>query len=191
MMKRVLCTLLCAALLCACAAVTDEPVFEPDVRAEQTEAPVVTEAPVTPETVEATQAPTDAPEVQVESYADRVTAAWKAEGLLDDFTPYSDGDMLDLYGIDTAACISLAGFAETVGYTCEIVLVEADEATAAEVKTLLDEHLTAMKAQFRGYDADAEALVDAAVLQQNGGVVLMIVSPNADALVRVLSEVAR
>ena len=194
-MKRILLIVLIAALLCGCTASPAEPVVEPDMRAEMTPvsveedtvASLQTEA---PEIEQPTEAPkTEAPETEqpVESpasdtFAKRVVAAWEAEGLLDGLAPYSDAYLLDLYGIDLSACISGAGFADAVGYTYEAVVVEADEATAAEIEQLLADHIEAMKEQFRSYDAEAYALAKQAVLVRRGGAVLMIISPEADAM---------
>ena len=99
--------------------------------------------------------------------------------------PYSDTDLLDYYGIDPAACESIVGYTDAVGYTNELLIVQADEAQAAEFETQLAGYLEDRAAQFAGYDADAEALVRQAVLRRDGGVVLMIVSPQADALLEV------
>ena len=193
-MKRMIWILLLAALLCACSG-QSEPVIEIDTRAQNT--PVPTAAGETPDVVAApTEQPktpaTEAPATETPaSYADRVIAAWDAAGLLEGYAPYSEEDMLDLYGIDLSVCISGAGYAETAGYTDEIVLIEADEGTAGEVYALLADHLELMKVSFRSYDAEAYALVEHAVLQNENGVVLMIVSPQAEALLDAFRGVGR
>ncbi|MBR2644777.1 MAG: DUF4358 domain-containing protein [Clostridia bacterium] len=199
-MKRMLLILLCAVLLCACSERPKVPIIEPDMRAQtpvpteesvQIEVAPSKETPAPVRTVEPAAEPTEEPAQTAASYADRVTAAWTAEGLLDGMAPYSEEDMLDLYGIDLSACISGVGFAETAGYTQEIVLVEADETTAGEIYQLLSDHLYMMKEQFRSYDADAYALVEKAVLINEHGAVLMIVSPDAETIARVAADVDR
>ena len=194
-MKKVVIILLIAALLCACTDRPKEPIIEIDMRAEQTPEPIETEAPAqtdAPEEAPATEAPVQTDPPQTEGYAQRVAAAWNAEGLLDGFVPYSEEDLLDLYGIDLSVCISGVGYAETAGLAVrEMVLVEADDATASEVEQLLADHLESMKAQFRGYDPDAYALLETAVLIRDGGVVLMLVSPDAETLQRVAAGVDR
>lgn len=194
-MKRIVFVILIAALLCACTATT-EPVVETDTRAEQTPIPVeedtigvdVTEAPAEEQPTEApveTEAPKEA------SFAERVTAAWEAEGLLDGLAPYSDLDILDLYGIDLSACISGAGFSDAVSYVKEVVVIETDEAAAKEIEDLLKHHIEQVKETFRSYDAEAYAVAENAVLVRDGGVVLMIVSPDAEAMRNVFASVTR
>ena len=96
--------------------------------------------------------------------------------------PYSDVDLLDLYGIDVSECVSGAGYADAVSYVKEAVVIEADEATAAQIEQLLADHLKAVRAQFESYDPEAYALAEKAVLERRDGVVLMIVSPDAEAM---------
>lgn len=194
-MKRIVVVILIAALLCACSSAAKEPIVEIDMRAELTPAPKDTPEPVVTET-EAPQAPTAEPTAEPaapaeHSFAERVAAAWEAEGYLEGFAAYSENDLLDLYGIDLSACISGVGYAEIAGYTKEVVIVETNEATAAEIYTLLSDHLEMMKEQFRSYDAAACALVEKAVLTNENGVVLMIVSPDAEAMQRIVSDIDR
>ncbi len=192
-MKRILLIVLTAALLCACTAGAKEPVVEIDARAENTPQPQETAQTVAAEPAETAAAEqTEEPAQQIaQNYAERVVAAWEAAGYLEGFAPYFSDDLLDLYGIDLSACVSGAGYAETAGYAQEIVIVEADEATAAQIESLLSDHLSMMKEQFRSYDADALALVEHAVLTNENGVVLMIVSPHAEEMQRIASGVDR
>lgn len=185
-MKKNSVMLLIALLLTACAAPA-APIVQTDARMETArpvETVTLTAAPVESQTVEV-EVPTEAPAAA--SFAETVIAAWEANGCLADMARYSDMDLLDLYGIDTAVCQSAAGYADAVGYTTEAVVVEADEATAKEIEALLQAHLEAMANQFRSYDPDALKLVEAAVLFRNGGRVVMIVSPNAETM-RALAE---
>ena len=209
-MKRMILVISVAALLIACAGTPAEPVVEPDARAAETPAAVEedtigaetpaeqpTEAPAEQPTEALAEQPTEAPAEQPteapaqKSFAQRVADAWADAGFLNDMAPYSDVDLLDLYGIDLSACISGAGFADAVSYVNEAVVVEADEATAAAVEQLLKDHLEAVREQFRSYDADAYALAEKAVLVRDGGTVLMIVSPDAEAMRAVFAAVDR
>ena len=183
-MKRMLWIIALAALLCACASVPAEPVIEPDARASA--APIAAET-TKPAEVKETEAPateapaTEAPEAE-QTFAQRVAAAWAEQGLLDGMAPYPEDDLLDLYGIDLADCISGAGFCETAGYVREAVLIETDEATAIEIEALLSEYLEARKEQFVSYDPEAYAIAQQAVLERSGGTVLFVISPDADAM---------
>ncbi len=120
-----------------------------------------------------------------QTYAAALATAFLQTGALDDMVPYSDADLLNYYGIDPAACESIVYYIDAVGYTNELLIVQTDEAQAAEFETRLAGYLEDRAAQFAGYDADAETLVRQAVLRCDGGVVLMIVSPEADALLDV------
>lgn len=135
-----------------------------------TEAPVVTEAPIV------TEAPAQ------EGFADRLLAQWQTEGLTEDMYPLTAEDALDYYGIDLSACRSGVVLGDAVGFANEAVVVEADKAVLDEVEALLQDHLSAVKAQYKGYDAEALALAEKAVFLREGDVLLYIVSPNADGM---------
>lgn len=123
-------------------------------------------------------------------FAGRAADAWSAAGYLDELARYSDEDLLDYYGIDVAACKCAAGYCDAVGYTNEAVVVVADETVVAEIETLLRDHLEAQKATFRSYDPDAYRLAENAVLLRDGGLVVMIVSPDAQAMLETLRNIA-
>ena len=109
-------------------------------------------------------------------------AQWNAGALLEGMYPMEAGDVLDLYGIDFAVCRGGAAFGDADGYTNEAVVVQADEAVLDEAEELLQDHLDSVKAQFRGYDPDALALAEKAVLVREGDMLLFAISPNAEAL---------
>ena len=96
---------------------------------------------------------------------------------------------LELYGIDLSRCISGAGYADAVGYTNEALVLEANGETAKELESLLDEHLKTMENQFRSYDPEALKIVESAILLREGGVVLMIVSPDAEEMLEAFRTV--
>ena len=123
-------------------------------------------------------------------YAQRVAEAWKEKGYLDDMARYSDGDMLDYYGIDASACISAAVYGDAVGYTTEAAVVVADGAVADEIETLLTDHVASMKEVFRSYDPEAYKIVENAVMLREGNLIVMIVSPDAQAMLDTLRTVA-
>ncbi len=178
-MKRFALVLIALALLAGCGGKEAAPQVQLDARAEATKAPA--DAPqVTAEPTEA-PAPTEEP-APPEGLADRLAARWEAEGLLVDLYPMEDMDVLDLYGIDFAACISGAAFGDAAGYTNEAVIVEAEGAVLDEAEALLRDHLDAVKAQFRDYDPEALALAEKAVLVREGNALLFVISPSADAM---------
>ena len=151
-MKRLVCILLIAALLCACAGTVKQE-YSAD-------------------------------------FAVRVETAWKEKGYLDDMARFTDEDLLDYYGIDLSACKGGIGYVDALGYTTEAIVIVADEVTAKEIETLLREHLTSQKETFKSYDPDALKIVENAILERDGGLVVMIVSPDAQAMRETMRNVA-
>lgn len=123
-------------------------------------------------------------------YAQRVAEAWKAAGYLDDMARYSDTDLLDYYGIDLSLCKCGVGFSDAVGYTTEAIVVVADGAAADEIESLLNEHVASMKEAFRSYDPEAYRIMENAVMLREGELIVMIVSPDAQAMLDTLRTVA-
>lgn len=194
-MKRIVPLLIALLLLLGCGAKEAAPQVQLDARvatdAPATEAPA-TDAPATAapvaltaaptEAPAATDAPTPAPETGEAGPVDALVARWEAEGLLAGLYPMEAMDVLDLYGIDLAACRGGAAFADAEGYTKEAVIVEADGPVLDEIEALLKDHLDAVKAQFKGYDPKALALAEKAVLVREGDQLLFVISPDADAM---------
>lgn len=187
----ILTMLLCLTLLAGCAggqtdgAMTfDEtkPAEEAtvEVAAEPTDAPAEPAADATEAPAEATDAPADEPEL---TYAEALYAAMEKTGLLTDMARYSDTDLLDYYGIDSAVCASVAGYVNAAGLADEIVIAVAnDEAAAEQIEALLSSHLEAKLKQYEGYDATGFATLQKAELHREGNTVVLIVSPEAAAL---------
>lgn len=119
-------------------------------------------------------------------FAVRVETAWKEKGYLDDMARFTDEDLLDYYGIDLSACKGGIGYVDALGYTTEAIIVNADEAMAKEIEMMLADHLASAKETFKSYDPDALKIVENAVLERDGGLVVMIVSPDAHAMLETL-----
>ena len=192
-MKKIIAVLCIGILLLSCApSPTAAPTVKKDTRMETNPtaepqntgnaATAAAEVPTSPEASVVADTPVEAEPSAAASYAETVIAAWETAGYLNDMAPYNEADLFDFYGIDVSLCKSAAGYSDAVGYTIEAVVVDADEATAEEIETLLSSHLAMMENQFRSYDPDALKLVEAAVLIRDGGRVVMIVSPDAEAM---------
>ena len=193
-MKRIVLVLIASLLLVGCGGKeSDPPQVQLDARAEATAVPAVTDEPVAtaapvgptaaPEATETpipTEEPTAEPAPTEEGPVEKLVASWNAQELLEGMYPMEAGDVLDLYGIDFTICRSAAAFGDAEGYTNEAVIVQADEAVLDEAEALLQDHLGSLKAQFRGYDPDALALAEKAVLIREGDILLFIISPNAE-----------
>ena len=123
-----------------------------------------------------------------ESLCNRVVDAWTSAGYLEDMIPYSEVDLLDMYGVDSNQCIFVEGYGDSDGYTKEAVIIEADEKNAAMMEDLLVTHLDRVRDQFRSYDPAALALVEKAVMLRENGIVLMIVSPDAQSMLGLYRE---
>ena len=176
------------------------PQVQMDQRASATAAPAAATA--APETVAivaaATEAPAEsaptaepAPANSAESdFVDSLVVQWMTDGLMEDMYPLTAEDALDYYGIDFSACKAAMAFGDAVGYVNEAVIVAAEGPVLDEAEAMLKDHLTAVKNQFRGYDADALALAEKAVLIREGNMVLFIISPNAEAMLAVYRNLA-
>lgn len=193
-MKRIVLALIALLLLVGCGGKEAAPQVQLDARTEETAAPATsapepTAAPeitAAPVEIVAAPTPTDAPTAEPAPAeagpVEALVADWTAQGLLNGLYPMEAGDVLDLYGIDFAACRGGAAFGDANGYTNEMVLLEADGAVLDEAEALLQGHLTAVKAQFKGYDPDALALAEKAVLVREGDMLLFAICPVADGL---------
>ena len=192
-MKRIIVFCIALLLLMGCGGKTDAaPQVQLDDRVQATGAPAAdgpeetaapaepTDAPVdgAPESADAPAAPAPAQEGPV----DTLVARWNGEALLEGMYPMAAEDALDLYGIDFAACLGGAAFGDADGYTNEAVVVQAEGTVLDEAEALLQDHLETVKAQFRGYDPEALALAEKAVLVREGDMLLFVISPNADAM---------
>ena len=195
-MKRILVFCIALLLLAGCGGKeATPPQVQLDARAEATAAPVATAAPTAEPIATAVPAPTEAPAsaAPAESrLADALTARWEQAGLLKTLYAMDSEDVLDLYGIDFSACRSGAAFRDAAGgYAVEAVFVEAEGAVLDEAEALLREHLSAVKEQFRSYDAEALALAEKAVLVREGDAVLFVISPDADGMLAAFRDLTR
>ena len=193
-MKRIIVFCIALLLLMGCGGKADAaPQVQLDDRAQTTAAPAAdgpeetaapaepTAAPAEAAAPESTGAPA-APAPAQEGPVETLVARWNGEALLEGMYPMATEDALDLYGIDFAACLGGAAFGDADGYTNEAVVVQAEGAVLDEAEALLQDHLETVKAQFRGYDPEALALAEKAVLVREGDMLLFIISPNADAM---------
>ena len=200
-MKRIIVFCIALLLLVGCGGKEPAaPQVQMDQRASATAAPAAATA--APETVAivtaATEAPAEsaptaepAPANSAESdFVDSLVVQWMTDGLMEDMYPLTAEDALDYYGIDFSACKAAMAFGDAVGYVNEAVIVAAEGPVLDEAEAMLKDHLTAVKNQFRGYDADALALAEKAVLIREGNMVLFIISPNAEAMLAVHRNLA-
>ncbi len=107
--------------------------------------------------------------------------------------PFDAESVFNAYGVEPAACKQEVVISYYDGScTAELWLIEAvDQDAAASIKTLAQTRLDSMGAQFRTYDAAAYALVQEAKLFTHGNCIVMIVSENADALLKSYQTAAK
>ena len=205
-MKKTIALLLMLTMLIGCSAST-VPEVQMDSRASSqtsedfSASPVPTEESVTDMTEQSAQSEEASEQLiqaeepvtvaQQSTYSEAVAKAWEEAGLLDGVVQYFDVDLLDLYGIDPNLCVSCVGYADAVGYTKEIIFVETDTAYAAEVESLLQTHLETVQNQFRSYDPEALKVAENAILLREGGIVLMLITQNADEMLNAFRSVNR
>lgn len=200
-MKRIVVLFVALLLLVGCGGKEQAaPQVQMDQRASATAAPAATTA--APETVAVVPAPTEAQAAPAPTekssqansaesdFMDSLVIRWMTDGLMDDMYPLTAEDALDYYGIDFSACKAAMAFGDAVGYVNEAVVVAAEGPVLDEVEALLRDHLQAVKDQFRGYDAEALALAEQAVLIREGNMVLFVISPNAEAMTAVYRRLA-
>ena len=115
-----------------------------------------------------------------------------AEHLPEEAAPFDVQIVFDTYGIDPAACkqeVVLSYYDGT--QTAELWMIEAVDQTATEtIRTLAQERLESMGAQFRAYDAAAFALTEKATLLTHGNCLVMIVAENAESLLTIYQSAA-
>lgn len=192
-MKRIIVFCIALLLLMGCGGKADAaPQVQLDDRVQATAAPAADGPEETAAPAEPTAAPVDgapesadapaAPAPAQEGPVDTLVARWNGEALLEGMYPMAAEDALDLYGIDFAACLGGAAFGDADGYTNEAVVIQAEGTVLDEAEALLRDHLETVKAQFRGYDPEALALAEKAVLVREGDMLLFVISPNADAM---------
>ena len=155
------------------------------VEAVTTEAPAPTDEAAMP-AFEQTAEPTEQPAAAEPSPVEALYALLDATGNLTDMARYSDVDLLNLYGIDVAACQCALGYVNTTGLADQVVLaVASDEAGAESIQGLLQGHVDRLLTQYKGYDATAYATVEKAELFRMGNAVVLLICPEAAALAEI------
>ena len=164
-MKKIIALALACMLLCACTTQpgqTTAPTTQPD----QTTAPMV---------------------LDLEAIFAQMAAATQEE-----MTAIKPERLLDLYGIDQADCLEVYVYSYNSGMmAAEVWLIRAASPEAqARLKTLAENRLSSMGAQFQTYDAKAYALVQEAELITHGNCLCLIVAEDAAALADIYKTAA-
>lgn len=167
-------------------AVTETPPATPEPPKSSTppEAPAQTESPA------ATEAPAEqAAAVSLTDIRDKMLS-----GLgISDYMEISPSRLLDLYGIQEADVAQSGSFATMSGaFPGEVILLEAtDDAAAERIAAALQTRLNEVLNQYKTYDAATYALAEACTIDTDGKVVSMLLSPERDGLLKILTDSLR
>lgn len=86
-------------------------------------------------------------------------------------------DLSDYYGIEADKVAEFAAVQDACGYKDEIVIVKAvDEASAAEIEALLNEHIEYQKDSMKNYDPAQYDILGSSEVITNGVYVAMFIS---------------
>ena len=112
------------------------------------------------------------------------------ESSLPDMLVLDEGTMLNYLGINSADCTQVVAAVSIDGLRAdEIWLVEAkDSATAESIAALAERRIDAKKDETINYTPDQYLIVEKAELITNGNLVILLVSPDVDALKAVVTE---
>lgn len=111
---------------------------------------------------------------------------------LPEMEPFSPDSVLNAYGVKSTDCVQeVVASLYDGSQTAEIWLIEAVSADALKtIKTLAENRLSSMGAQFQTYDAKAYALVQEAELITHGNCLCLIVAEDAAALADIYKTAA-
>lgn len=184
------------------AAASEAPTESPDTSSE-TSAPLP--APETPEAPRASTPP-EAP-AQTESPAATEVPAEQATTAsltdirdkmlsdlgISDYMEISPSRLLDLYGIQEADVAQSGSFATMSGaFPGEVILLEAtDEAAAGRIAAALQNRLNEVLNQYKTYDAETYALAEACTIDTDGKIVSMLLSPEREGMLKILTDSLR
>lgn len=184
------------------AATSEAPTESPDTSSETS---VPLPAPETPEAPRASTPP-EAP-AQTESPAATEVPAEQpaATSLIDirdkmlsdlgisDYMEISPSRLLDLYGIQEADVAQSGSFATMSGaFPGEVILLEAtDEAAAGRIAAALQNRLNEVLNQYKTYDAETYALAEACTIDTDGKIVSMLLSPEREGMLKILTDSLR
>lgn len=86
-------------------------------------------------------------------------------------------DLIDYYGIESDKVAELAAVQDACGYKDEIVIIKAvDDASAAEIETLLNKHIEYQKDSMKNYDPAQYNILGSSEVIANGVYVAMFIS---------------
>lgn len=114
----------------------------------------------------------------------------KLESSLPDMLILDESTMLNFLGINSADCTQVVASICGDGLLAdEIWLVEAkDSASAESIAALAERRIEAKKAETINYTPDQYLIVEKAELITSGNLVILLVSPDVDALKAIVAE---
>lgn len=102
-------------------------------------------------------------------------------------TVSTEDALMSYYGINSADVKQCVAYICSTGIDAdEIVLIEAvDENAADRIKISLDNRYSSQLARYKDYLPDQAAVIEACEVTQKGNYVSMIISPDAEAMVKI------
>ena len=98
-------------------------------------------------------------------------------------------DLLDYYGIESEKVAEYKAVQDACGYKDEIVLIKAvDESAAAEIESLLNEHIDYQKDSMKNYDPAQYEILGASEVTVNGVYVAMFISAEQSTMLEIYNS---
>ena len=184
------------------AAASEAPAESPDTSSEMCALPPAPEPPEAPKASTPPEAPAQtespaAPEVPAEQATTASLTDIRDKMLSDlgisDYMEISPSRLLDLYGIQEADVAQSGSFATMSGaFPGEVILLEAtDDAAAERIAAALQNRLNEVLNQYKTYDAETYALAEACTIDTDGKIVSMLLSPEREGMLKILTDSLR
>lgn len=184
------------------AAAPETPAEAPDTSSETCALPPAPEPPEAPKASTPPEAPAQAEAPAQEKAPAEQPAAVSLTDIRDqmlsdlgisDYMEISPSRLLDLYGIQEADVAQSGSFATMSGaFPGEVILLEAtDEAAAERIAAALQTRLNEVLNQYKTYDAETYALAESCTIDTNGKIVSMLLSPEREGMLKILTDSLR
>lgn len=179
---------------------SETPPEAPDTSTETSAPPAAPETPETPKASipsevsaqpEPSPAATEAPAEQATTVSlTDIRDKMLSDLGISDYMEMSSSQLLNLYGIQEADVAQSGSFATMSGaFPGEVILLEATDAAAAgRIAAALQNRLNEVLNQYKTYDAATYALAEACTIDTDGKIVSMLLSPEREGMLKILTD---